>query len=147
MREFVRHPSNIPIEIEENSHLGNLDSKLNYQCSQLNNLSYGGISCVVDHSIEQGVTIKIRIPILRGQYEGEGVVVWCRPNNTHFDVGIQFIDKEEAFKSKMVEQVCQIESYRQAQEQLGRELTSEAAANEWIHDHAADFADKYAQTH
>lgn len=140
MREFVRHPSNIPIEIEESS-------KVSFQYSHLNNLSYGGISCVVDHLIASGTSIKIRIPVLHTDYEGVGVVVWCRPNNTHYDVGIQFVDQEEAFKSKMVEQVCQIESYRQAQATLGRELTSESAAQEWIEQYAADYAQQHGQKH
>ena len=41
----------------------------------------------------------------------------------------------------MVEQVCQIEHYRQAVlRQEGRALDGEAAAPEWIARYAADFA-------
>jgi hypothetical protein len=133
MRQFVRHPTSIPIELVA-------DTSICIEGSQLSNLSYGGICCSVDDPIDQGTTIKIRIPLLYPSYEGKGVVVWCRPHACGYDLGIQFIDKHEAFKSRMVEQVCKIEEYRLHCETQGTLMTSEEAAIEWIEKYAADFA-------
>ncbi|HEU0077282.1 MAG TPA: hypothetical protein VFQ76_06510, partial [Longimicrobiaceae bacterium] len=60
----------------------------------------------------------------------------------HFCIGVQFLDAGDAFRARMVEQVCSIDRYRrQVREREGRELTGQEAAEEWIRDHAARFPD------
>ena len=60
-----------------------------------------------------------------------------------FEVGIEF-NAQEAFKSKMVEQLCQIEEYRQLMlREQGREIDGEEAAREWISRHAREFSDSF----
>jgi hypothetical protein len=55
---------------------------------------------------------------------------------------VQFIDADEAYRTRMVEQVSHIEEYRRSVERLeGRELSAEEAAFEWIHRFAAHFAE------
>lgn len=49
------------------------------------------------------------------------------------------MDTNNAFKARMVEQVCQIKKYHQTLEQQGRVLSIEEAAMEWISRYAADF--------
>jgi Tfp pilus assembly protein PilZ len=135
MRKFVRHPSDIPIHISSRSGGEN--------ASHLHNLSLGGICCEVEHYIERGTEIVIRIPVINSSYEGYGIVVWCMPKNNHYELGVRFAGEEEAFKSRMVEQVCQIEHYKnQVKSTEGRELDGEQAAIEWISKYAAGFADQ-----
>ncbi len=70
----------------------------------------------------------------------EGVVVWCRKQDGHFEVGMRFGDDRTAFRVRMVEQVCRIEQYRKnALEQEGRVLSAEEAAHEWVARYAKDF--------
>jgi hypothetical protein len=45
----------------------------------------------------------------------------------------------DAFKSRMVAQVRQIQKYKKILEQQGRRLSIEEAAMEWISRYAADF--------
>lgn len=60
--------------------------------------------------------------------------------HTQFEIGVCFVDEQEAFQSRMVEQVCQIQHYKNALEaDLGREVSAEEAAQEWIGRFAADF--------
>jgi PilZ domain len=107
----------------------------------LQNLSLGGLRCEVDRFIAEGTSIQIRIPVVNPDYTGQGVVVWCRPQNQHFEIGIEFDREEEAFKSRMVEQVCLIEQYRKRiRAAEGRELDGEQAAREWISRYASEFA-------
>jgi hypothetical protein len=148
MRRFVRHPAEIPIELEERGrHAARIAAAASDRHdgtrpnSVLQNLSIGGLRCEVDRFIAIGTSIQIRIPLVNPDYTGQGVVVWCRPQNEHYEVGIEFDREEEAFKSRMVEQVCLIEQYRKRiRIAEGRELDGEQAAREWISRYAGEFA-------
>jgi hypothetical protein len=62
----------------------------------------------------------------------------------HYEIGVAFEDSLDAFRIRMVEQVCQIERYRLSVLGCeGRELTTEEAAREWIARYADQF---YPQT-
>lgn len=132
MRRYPRHPSSIPIELvaQQQSPLGPI---------RMDNVGTGGIACAVARPLPVGAQVQLRIPLVWPDYHGRGVVVWCRPEPDGFEVGIEF-DADEAFKSKMVQQLCQIEDYRRAMRTQGRELDGEQAANEWITQHAEEFA-------
>ena len=67
-------------------------------------------------------------------------VVWCRRTERGYRIGARFADAEDAFRARMVEQLCAIEDYRRrALEREGRHLSAEAAAHEWIERFADDF--------
>jgi hypothetical protein len=52
---------------------------------------------------------------------------------------IAFSDSDEAFKARMTEQLCHIASYRKQQVQLGRQLSDQEAAQEWISNYSPMF--------
>jgi hypothetical protein len=55
---------------------------------------------------------------------------------------VQFLDAADAFRARMVEQVCSIERYRrEVRRREGRVLSGQEAAEEWIREHAARFPD------
>jgi hypothetical protein len=136
MRQFIRHPSDIPIEI---------------QCApdgrgvpvSTRNVSYGGLAFVSDTPIGPNTVIGLRMPHLHPPFELPAArVAWCHPEGGGFAVGVEFLDAAEAFQVRMVEQVCQIEIYRRDVEQReGRQLTAEEAAQEWISRKASTFPD------
>lgn len=132
MRQFVRHPSDVPISLVHDSET---------QQQPLKNVSYGGICCISQQKLAIGDNVIIRIPFLNPVYESPGVVAWCAEHADGFDVGVEFLNATDSYKTRMVEQVCHIEHYRKkvlATE--GRDLSAEAAAQEWIGKYAADFA-------
>lgn len=133
MREFIRHPTDIPIDVNI--------SDGNDSASTIN-LSVGGICCRCAEYLAAGTLIDIRIPLVNPVYNGTGTVRWCKKcDDTGFEVGITFSDCQEAFRSRMVEQVCQIEHYKNTVlRNEGRKLSTEQAAQEWIQQYAADFA-------
>jgi hypothetical protein len=103
-------------------------------------VSQGGMSCELGFPITVGSKININISSVSPPYEGVGEVVWCRENNGGFIVGVRFCDKEEAFKSRMVQQVCQIEVYKkEVLKREGRVLDTNQAAIEWIAKNASEF--------
>lgn len=138
MRKYIRHPSSVPIEVIIN----NLDGKLSdhqdqLQKDTLNNISEGGLSFHSDIKIDIGVTIKIRITLVQPAFETTGRVTWCTEVGKHYDIGIEILDKDQAYRTRMVEQVCHIEHYKKdVLESEGRYLSGKEAAYEWIEKYA-----------
>lgn len=132
LRKFIRHPSDIPIQIE-------LESVVSSRTEYLNNISEGGICFKSRVPIDAGALIHIRIPLVHPIFECTGCVVWCEPHEEHYDVGVKFDRGEQIFRLRMVEQICHIEHYKKEALKRGRRLTSEEAALEWIARHAARF--------
>lgn len=140
MRRFVRHPSDIPMRVE-------LASMSENNTSSLVNLSVGGVCCLVDRDYPIGTLVNIDVPHVDPAYHGQGVVVWCNKTQEDekdalplFEIGIRFKEGKDAFRSRMIEQLCQIEHYKnEVALTEGRELSPEEAAGEWIKKYAANF--------
>ncbi len=133
MREYIRHPSTIPLEVR-------IMDRPGPRSEYLNNVSVGGLSFRSQSRLETGIRISVRIPLLGEFVQVSGQVVWCHEQRGAFEVGVAFLDKEEAFRTRMVEQICHIEQYKsQVWEREHRQITSEQAAEEWIKKFAASF--------
>lgn len=137
MRRFIRHPTDFPILVFS------VDSANGDEAS-LCDISQGGLACSLRRELCPGALVALGIPSLQQDYRFSGHVVRCSQCPNGFRVGIQFSDETESFKSKMVEQVCQIEHYRQELRRDGRELDSETAAMEWIDRFGRQFAEIFA---
>ena len=130
-RQFIRHPTTIPIEFntgvqQENFHIKDIGT--------------GGLCFSSHHSIETGESIHIVIPICDPKFDAKGIVRWCKQDGTNFLVGVAFQQEAVVFAVRMVEQICHIEEYRsQLKSDEGIELTSEEAAIQWISQHAHNF--------
>ena len=131
-RRFIRHPTEIPIEL-----LHKTCSVRKNKC--LKNISLGGLAFSSNQNWQPGTILGIRIPLIDPEFETTGKVVWCQKQNTQFDVGLEITNTYDAFRVRMVEQVCQIEKYRNQLKRQGRILNSEEAATEWINCYAAEF--------
>ena len=132
-RRYVRHTVGVPLEVDR---LG--------QSSPLPeagvNVSQDGLAFLSSWCPQVGEVLQLRIPTVDPPFEAQGRVTWCRPEAGNFLVGIQFLDRSDAFRSRMVQQVCAIEQYRrEVREQEGRELDTQEAAAEWIARYAGRF--------
>ena len=134
MRHFIRHPSDVPIEVQ-----GSPETDYVRRCTK--NVSFGGLAFTSDAAIEPETIIALRFPYLKPAFEVPAArVAWCQNEGSQYAVGVQFINYEEAFRVRMVEQICHIESYRRdVAQREGRELSSEEAALEWINRFASSF--------
>ena len=136
MRRFMRHPSDIPIELK----VEQCDRRAAAQRRLLNDVGAGGLSFHSAMQIPVGSIVTIRIPTVSTAFEFRGHVTWCIEATDCFNVGLAFDDRDEAFKARMMEQVCHIERYkRSVQREEGRSLTGEEAAREWIEKYASEF--------
>jgi len=133
MREFIRHPISIPLEVK-------VSDQAEVESEYLNNVSLGGLSFHSRKRIAMGTRINIRIPLLGERIQVSGRVVWCHKQSSAYEVGVVFQDREEAFRTRMIEQICHIEEYKnEVWERERRQLTSEQAAAEWIKKYADTF--------
>jgi hypothetical protein len=132
-RRFIRHTADVPIEVRAVEMDGaRMHPGLN--------VSEGGLSFVSDDDIPLGSTIEIRIPAVHPPFEAHARVVWRKPEDSRYCIGVEFLDAAMAFRARMVEQVCAIEEYRrQVFRDEGRRLSREDAAREWI----GRFAEKF----
>jgi hypothetical protein len=132
-RHFERYNLDIPILMK----LGDVAyDKTEY----LNNISLGGLSFKSTVPVKDGTVIEITIPLVRPVFRVKGKVTRCEKKDDHYDIGVSFSDKADAFKIRMVEQICHIEKYKaEIDKKEGRKITGEQAALEWIRKFAAHF--------
>jgi len=134
MRSYIRHPSDIPIRVD------NTSTEVTHRGQMLNNISHGGLSFISATPVKIGLTIQLNIDSVTPAFEAEGLVTHCNEEEGHYVIGIEFIRKDDLFVARMVEQVCHIEHYkREMALREGRELTGEEAAREWIEKFAEKF--------
>ena len=134
-REFLRHTVRVPLEV----HRVTDSSPLREQSV---NVSHGGLAFLSSACPGVGDVLRLRIPVVEPVFEADARVAWCTSEDGKFLVGVEFLDSDDAFRSRMVQQVCSIENYRQeVQEREGRSLTTQEAASEWITKYAGRFPD------
>lgn len=133
MRKYIRHPADIPIEY----HIVD-DSEIHME--SLQNVSRGGLAFLSSRELKKNLIIEIRIDLIEPPFVTKGKVVWCRPSERQYEVGIALVDAGAGYATRMVEQICHIEHYRQSVRVAeGRELSGREAALEWIAKYAGNF--------
>ena len=133
MRSYIRHPSDIPIEFCRERVSAS-------ETRKLHDVSCGGLSFSAATPLEPGAVIRIRIAHVEPAFEAPCRVTWCRRHNEHYLIGVEFLDAQDDYRARMVEQICHIEHYKkEVLEREGRLLSGEQAAHEWIHKYAQDF--------
>jgi len=126
MRNFIRHPSDIPIKFVE-------EKRQTPVLREMNDVGYGGLSFNSSKPLDTGTQLHICIDTVSPVFEAEGIVVWCKQEEEGYLVGMEFTNKKDTFLARMVEQICHIEHYKKEMlEKEGRKLTSKQAASEWI---------------
>jgi hypothetical protein len=131
-RCYIRHVAHIPLEVEP------YDAKHQVRL-RLKNVSVGGLAFKSPEDIPAGTLVKIRISTINPEFLVDGIVQWCKPSADDYEVGVEFLGEEDAFRVRMMEQVCHIEEYLQKQLKLGRTLSINEASEEWIEKHGASF--------
>ncbi len=134
MRQFIRHPLDVPIEIRTD--------QSESAAFQTQDISLGGLAVHSAVPVAAGSLIEVRIAYVDPAFEARARVAWCRPRREGggYEVGVSFLDAEDVYRARMVAQICYIEDYRRSVARAeGRELSSEEAAGEWIAKYAHRF--------
>ncbi|GAB4062617.1 PilZ domain-containing protein [Uliginosibacterium sediminicola] len=132
-RAYLRHPTDIPIRIK-------VMAVAEQRHAPLKDVCIGGLACRIEYALEIGTPVNVCIDCVSPPFEAAGRVVWCRQCDGRHELGIQFMQEEDAYAARMVEQICHIEHYRnEVLRREGRLLDGHSAATEWIGKYAADF--------
>jgi len=132
-RAYIRHPSDMPIELSTVPE----DRAV---CTFTKDISVGGLSFSSSRSFGKGALVSIKIPVIDPPFEAQARVIWCLTQEDGYEIGLEFCTSGDAYRARMVEQICHIEHYRLwVREVEGRELDSEGAAAEWIGKFAKEF--------
>lgn len=131
MRQYIRHPTDIPITVECQSIAS---------ARTLRDIGYGGLCFSSHESMARGTEVSISIDVVSPPCNVVGHVIWCKPDNSHFELGVAFGTEADAFKTRMVEQICYIQKYKtDVLQRDGRALSDHEAAIEWVEQFAHDF--------
>ncbi len=155
MSAFIRHPSDIPIELLRHQGStasdraecldaclapGNTSPDEAHAIGTGSGVSQGGLCCRVSESFAAGERVSVRIALVRPVFEIAGEVVWCRQRSSSWEVAVRFLNAQDAYAARMIEQICHIESYKADMlRREGRALSAEEAAQEWIANYAEHF--------
>ncbi len=139
-QEYIRHPEDIPIDVYIQPEPARRKASLSLDDGR-------GISFRTNVYLQHGMLVRITIPVVQPTFETQGWVMWCRKIHHGFIVGLALVENRDAFRVRMVEQLCHIEHYRKnVQEAEGRNLSKEEAAHEWIGKYAGNFPAPEAAT-
>ena len=158
VREFIRHTVDVPLQFRaidaDHPELGPLldDAPVasgdgasgdgtGASHGHSRNVGFGGLAFDSNFCPTPGQLIELKIPTVNPPFIAKARVAWCRANpDGGYLIGASFLDASDAFKSRMVQQVCSIENYRkEVKEREGRELTVQEASAEWISKYAGRF--------
>jgi len=133
MRKYIRHPASIPIEIRARNQAA-------HDTHNTVNLGVGGLAFRSEREFSQSDVVEIRIPFMEPPFEIKARVAWCKPHGSGYELGVEFLNKDDAYMARMVEQMCHIENYQKAVlRSEGRQLSLDEAAQEWISKFAEEF--------
>lgn len=90
-------------------------------------------------SFVEGQILRLSIPTITGDTSADSQVVSCCDNNSGYQLMLAFTDEEQAFRFRMVEQLCHIHQYQRQLQHQGRRLSINEAAHEWINQFAEQF--------
>lgn len=131
-RHCVRHPVDVPIEVR-------VENAPRETSVPLHDVGRGGLAFTANGPVPIGSHVRVRINLVAPEFLAPARVVWCHREEDRYLVGLEFDVADDAFRARMVEQICHIEHYRNEQAEAGRALTIREAAREWIEKHAQDF--------
>ncbi len=130
-RRNVRHCSSMPVRFRR-------DSETAESGSSLKDIGQGGVGLHSDIALMPGETCELRFPLLDYPEVVQGKIVWCKPDESGYAAGVQFVEEHPYSHARLVVDVCHVEFYRRDQRQrLGRELDHTAAVAEWRSRHPA----------
>lgn len=105
----------------------------------IQNVSLGGIACFSDEPIGTGERVAVNMTIGGQDLLLHGTVVWCRASGGRFELGLRFAEDARESRERLCRDLEEIERYRHEVLLLeGRQLSSDAAALEWMDARAAN---------
>jgi hypothetical protein len=133
IRIYKRSKSDLPIDVS-------LDNEANAEKDFLNDISLGGLSFKSKVPIQKNKIIEITMPLTYPIFQVIGRVLWSRKEGDYYLVGVKFVIPVNELTIEAVEEVCDIDEYKnEVYRKDGRILSSEDAAVEWLNAYIKEF--------
>jgi hypothetical protein len=98
-----------------------------------------GLSYLCNQPLDQGLLVQFRLPSISDQACSKLWVALCEPHQRGYLLSLRFMNDEQLYRFRMMEQLSEIYQYQQRMRRQGRHLDLDQAANEWINRFAASF--------
>jgi c-di-GMP-binding flagellar brake protein YcgR len=105
-RRYIRHPAEISVEYSVS---GTPEKLTNFT----KDISFGGIRFQGHSYIEPGTVLSLRFPTIHTTYKVNGRVVWCKQKKDHVEMGVEFLDENEAYRAQLIEEISHLKSRQQ----------------------------------
>ncbi|KJJ84804.1 type IV pilus assembly PilZ [Candidatus Omnitrophus magneticus] len=140
-RRFDKHVIASPLHYEIVDNPSKIDLNTFYS-------SEGGLLFASKHEVFPDEIIILKIPLYDKNFEIRAKVIYTakspEPEIDQFKVAVVFCSPSDAFRIKLVEQICLIEEYRIYRSlALTREILLQDASNEWIARYSEKFKKMY----
>ena len=132
---FIEHPASIPVDISL------APPPINQPLSKLEK-PRTGITVPSDEYYTLGSFVKICVAAGDEIHFFVGEVAWIDQDQRGQRLGLVFHSRQEAYRARMIEQLCHIYAYRlQMSQAVGNQVAIEEAARHWI----AKYSDSFPQ--
>jgi len=138
-RRYARHPMRVPVAVRPRGVSPDFRSSVA-------DLSEGGLAFDSSHPFALETAIDLSFPIADQRFDLVGSVARCDPgdNAVEYRIGVAFLHPTMSFRMKLAEQVLRIQELRrELSRERGHEVSNEEAAQLWVDEHAAEFAELY----
>ena len=143
-RRFIRHPMCFPLNYRLVKK--GLAKEVKEESSATINIGRGGLLFSSKKPVDLNSLIVVRIPFQNKLFKIKARVVHCVKDveTQLYNIGIDFLRLNDAFKVKLIEQMYLISEYRDLRSvQLGREISLQEASREWIKRYSERFRRLY----
>jgi c-di-GMP-binding flagellar brake protein YcgR len=105
-RQYIRHPAEISVEYA-------ISGEQEKTTDLTQDISFGGIRFRGRSYIEPGTVLSLKFPTIHAGYEVSGRVVWSKQKKDHVEMGVEFLDENEAYRAQLIEEICHLKSKQQ----------------------------------
>lgn len=132
---FIYHPDHIPLNFRRLWRMPELTKE-----ERKSGMSTLGLSFFSDKHLTPGMQIEVTVPLRGEDHKFVGQVVLVKESHHGYDVGIWLRSQHDAYRARIVEQICYIDCYLQdKQEHSSKPINKEQGIQEWIVHNAAQF--------
>lgn len=130
---FMRHPDNFPIQFKR-------DWKAAFRSGgDLPEQTGLGLCFESEKYLKPGTILELSIPLRGETQKFRAHVVLVLENGSGYEIGCLMHSQEEAYRARIVEQICHIESYLQNRHLARTSSNENKGAQDWIAKNASAF--------
>jgi hypothetical protein len=116
-RKYIRHPVEVPLDYK-------ISGQAEELTDQVKDISFGGLRFHSRHPIEPGTMLILKFPSIHPDIELRARVVWCTEERDYEEIGVEFMDENEAYRARTIEELCYskknaAESQKQSLQEFG----------------------------